>query len=78
MGTILANSLLALSTFQWICVIALIVVLVIYFVWKANAGIPRKGRRRPLRLEVGVVIEPCQGAAFALGVLPAVPFTQFH
>jgi len=34
MGTILANSLLALSAFQWICIVVLVVVLVVYFVWK--------------------------------------------
>ena len=37
MGTILASSLLAATTtFQWICIGLLIVVVVGYFVWKSK------------------------------------------
>lgn len=38
MDTILANSLLALTTFQVICIVLLIVVVVGYFVWKKTQG----------------------------------------
>ena len=34
MGTILADALLGVTGFQWVCIILLIVVLVGYFVWK--------------------------------------------
>jgi hypothetical protein len=36
MGAILANALLALTTFQWVAIVLLIVVIIAWRVWKAK------------------------------------------